>query len=356
MGKHAVDILSAQGDFDVYYTSRSARDEHRPNAKCITGNAKDEEFLNKLLKRHWDIIVDFMVYNTQEFKERVEQLLSNTDQYIFISSARVFADKDEWITERSPRLLDVCEDKEYLATDEYALSKARQENELFSRREKGQKNWTIVRPSLTYSSQRLQLGVYEKETWLRRALNKNQIVFSKDLIERYYTMTTGYDVARGIVALIGQEGAIGEDFNIVTHEPRQWKEILEIYLDTLEEVTSKRPEVILTEKCSNLQLSGSKYQVLYGRYFNRKFDNCKINKFIDTDTFFKPEEGLKKCLQEFLENPSFGNVNWTAEAIIDKTTGQKTALSEIPGRKAKVKYLLYKYGLDGIVRTIRGKY
>lgn len=353
MGTQLIDILSEKNSCEIFYTSRQQRIENRDHVTCLTGNAQEDAFLTKLLETRWDVIVDFMVYTTQEFKNRVDRLLAATNQYVFISSARVFADKDEWITERSPRLLDVCEDAEYLATDEYALAKARQENELFSRKREGKKNWTIVRPSLTYSGQRLQLGVYEKETWLKRALLRDQIVFSKDLMEHYYTMTTGYDVARGIAALLCREGALGEDFNIVTMQPRKWKDILEIYLDTLEACSGKRPEVILTEKCSNLQLPGARYQVIYGRYFDRKFDNGKISEFIDTSTFKNPEEGLRECLTEFLAHPSFGSCNWALEGMIDRELGQKINLREITGRKDKAKYFIYRYGLDGIARAAK---
>lgn len=45
-----------------------------------------------------------------------------------MSSSRVYADSQTPITENSPRLLDVYKEEEYLKTDEYALSKARQED------------------------------------------------------------------------------------------------------------------------------------------------------------------------------------------------------------------------------------
>ncbi|MEO2263754.1 hypothetical protein [Dorea sp. YH-dor228] len=56
------------------------------------------------------------------------------------------------MTEESPRLLDVCRDADYLKTEEYALKKAKEEDFL---KQKG-KNWTIVRPSITYNSERLR--------------------------------------------------------------------------------------------------------------------------------------------------------------------------------------------------------
>lgn len=158
MGNHLVQILN-DGNHNVFVTSRRHR-QNRSGVTYIQGNAHDEDFLNSVLaKVEWDVIVDFMIYGTDEFSCRVNKLLKACKQYVFLSSSRVYADSKEPITEQSPRLLDVCKDEEYLKTDEYALSKAREENVLFNSE---YKNWTIIRPYITYSEIRLQLGVLEK--------------------------------------------------------------------------------------------------------------------------------------------------------------------------------------------------
>lgn len=336
MGKHVTQFLGAQGH-SIVITSRSQR-ENKGNITYLRGNAMDMAFVTELCQQHWDAIIDFMVYSLEELKDRIDLLLNATEQYVFISSARVYADSP-LISEDSPRLLDVCTDQEYIATNEYAITKAKEENVLFASENK---NWTIVRPSLTYAENRLQLGVYEKENWLFRALHGRSIVFSKDLMERYYTLSYGKDVADGIAQLIGKKEAIGQAFHIVIQESFQWKEILSIYLDTLEKRTGKRPKVVLTEKCTNLQLPTAKYQVLYGRYFNRHFDNSKISRLVDTSNWVLPQEGLESCLNAFLDNPKFLAIDWQKEALIDKAAGEWTPLREIPGKKTKLRYLKWR--------------
>lgn len=336
MGRHVSELLKAKG-YNVYITSRSRR-ENDEIISYIQGNAKELAFISKLCQKHWDVIIDFMVYSIDELKERINIILKSTDQYIFLSSARVYADSPI-ISEDSPRLLDVCQDKEYVASNEYAIAKAKEENLLF---ESKYKNWTIVRPGLTYAENRLQLGVYEKENWLYRALHGRSIVFSKDLMDKYYTLSYGKDVADGIVQLVGKTEAIGQVFHIVIKESFQWKDILNIYLDVLEKKTGKRPKVVLTEKCTNLKLSYAKYQVLYGRYFNRHFDNEKIGKLVNTSEWLLPKEGLKRCLISFLDNPQFLDIDWHKEALIDRAAGEWTPLKEIPGKKTKIRYLKWR--------------
>ena len=139
MGVPLMHLLDEYGH-NVVVTSRREQQPYG-NVKFIIGDAKDYAFFDSVVKEHYDAIIDFMVYHSDHFEQRLPKFLMNTDQYFFFSSSRVYADSIEPLTENSPRLLDVCKDESYLATDEYALAKAREENLLF-RAEK--RNWTII--------------------------------------------------------------------------------------------------------------------------------------------------------------------------------------------------------------------
>ena len=230
MGTPLVQLLAEQGH-DVYVTSRKSREYNRENIHCIVGNAHEMTFMSVTLKEHYDVLIDFMSYSLSELQERLDLILDSVGQYIFISSCRVYAESKTPITEETPRLLDVCEDKEFLATEEYALAKAREENLIFASEHK---NWTIVRPTVTYNSHRLQLGCYELDEWLGRALRGKPVVFYDDLADKLTSMTYGDDVAKGISYLIGNPNALGEVVNIASPESKTWGEILNIYKDALE--------------------------------------------------------------------------------------------------------------------------
>lgn len=335
MGIHLVDLLSIRPDMQIIVTSRSKR-ESRDNVSYVQGNGHDLNFLSLLLKEKYDVIVDFMKYSTEEFQKRYQQLLAACEQYVYLSSSRVYADSDTLITEDSPRLLDVITDTKYLATDEYALAKARQENLLLN---SSYTNWTIIRPYITYSENRLQLGVLEKENWLYRALHGRTIVFSKDIAGHLTTLTYGLDVANGISAIIGREEAKGEAFHITAPESICWKDVLSIYLEIIEEQLGKCPNVLMEDQSYKLQYALRQYQVKY----DRCFDNSKISRFIDVNAFRKPYNGLRSCLIAFLQNPVFKTGGFGDEAIFDRLTGERTSWSEIPSLKQKIKYSLYKY-------------
>lgn len=338
MGVHLVRLLAEQGN-EVHVTTRS-RSGVKNNVSYIQGNAHDQNFLDSLLNQSWDAIVDFMVYNTPVFQQRYSKFLAAAKHYVFLSSSRVYAESEEPIKESSPRLLDVVKDKIYLETDEYALTKARQENILFS---SDSKNWTIIRPYITYDDERLQLGVLEKEDWLYRSLHGRSIVTAKDIQTKKTTLTAGKDVAKAICSLIGQAGAVGEAFHITANQNVSWKKISEVYLQVLTEHGFKA-NIIEQNLEDFLSWRKGKYQVVYDRLFNRTFDNQKINQFIDTSKFISPQDGVEKCLKNFLNSSPypFKAINWQEEALKDRLLKEKTSLKEISGLKQKIKYQLFK--------------
>lgn len=337
MGVPLVETLKKEGN-NLYVTSRRKLSS-AGNLHYIQGNAKDPYFFESLLSRKYDVIIDFMVYTTNELQERLPQLLSHTGQYCFFSSSRVYAEAKQPITEDSPRLLDVSTDQEYLLTDEYALAKAREEDLL----RKSKKNWTIIRPYITYNDYRLQLGVYEKENWLYRALQGRTIVLPKDIAYRKTCLTYGPDVAAAIVNLIGNEKAYGQAFHVVNTESITWEEILEIYLDVIEEKTAKRPKVKLIDNSLELQNVWNPWQIKYDRMYDRIFDSSKIQKVCGTYHYKEIKFGLKECLGNFLECPKWLGFNWHYEAWADKIAGEHAAISEIKGWKKKAGYIKRRY-------------
>lgn len=335
MGTHLVDLLSQQGH-EVTVTSRT-RSDTAGHVHYLKGDAHDSYFLNPILAREqWSAIVDFMVYSTPAFEARAQSLLDATDQYVFLSSSRVYAQSSTPLTEDSPRLLDVSTDQAYLATDEYALSKARQENILLA---SGHSNWTIVRPYITFSSDRLQLGVLEKEDWLFRALKDRAIFFSKDINTRLTTLTYGEDVAKGMLSLIGHSDALGQAFHITSPTPHRWSDVLVTYLDTLQTHNSVRPKVVLADLDVFMKAHPAKYQITYDRLYDRVFNNAKIGRFIDITQFKDPLLSLESCLETFLENPRFKYISARHEALKDFATREWTPHSQIPSLKQKLRYI-----------------
>ena len=347
MGGYLVKILSEAGN-TVDVTTRQKRESSAENVRYIQGDAHNIDFIRKTLEAgSYDVFVDFMIYGTEDFRKRAEILTGGTGHYIFLSSSTVYADSPEPIKETSPRLLEASKDSVYLATDSYPLAKAREEDILFSGKAE---NFTIIRPYITYSTERLQLGVYEKESWLYRAIHGRPVVFSRDIAGKYTTMTYGHDVAGAIAGLAGRREAFGQAYHITADDSMKWSGIAEIYREVFADVTGREMEIVYIDRAIE-----DTYQWKYDRMYNRRFDSSKIKEAVKSFSPVSIREGLTKCLREFLTGRQvFRGINAANEARMDRIAGSFTSLKEFPAFRQKAKYFLYRYApkLAGVISRI----
>lgn len=302
MGAYLQDEL-ASGGWDVVVTSRCLR-EPRPGVTFAEGNAKDPAFLASLASESYNVVVDFMTWTPQAFEDVLPLLLGMSAQYVFLSSYRVFADA-QVITESSPRLLEACPDRRYAAGGEYAIAKAREEDTL---RASGSSGWTIVRPAITYSKERFQLGTLEAGEWLWRALRGLPVPMAREVLERECTLSWGLDVARMIARLLGNPAAYGEDFNVSTSKHQPWAEVLGLYRDMLDFEVREVPLSAYERYCcwGDRDL-GYCPQLRYDRLVDRVLDNSKVLAVtgMREDDLAGIGEGLAHEFGRFLHGPSF---------------------------------------------------
>ena len=342
IGRELVDIMSKK-NADIYVTTRKNL-KSSSNIKYIRGNAHNIKLLEKIIKEYsFDSIIDFMVYDYKEFKNKIEFFLNNTKQYVFLSSARVYSDKDEFINEKTERLLDVCDDKQYLKTHEYALEKAREENLLLNNKKK---NWTIIRPYITYNSNRLLLGSYGKEQWLYGLLKGREVVIQKKLLNKKTTLTYGKDVAKYISYLILNEKSYGEIFQIANNNSNTtWQDIIDIYKTELKKKNiNMKVKIIEDEKFDKFW--PSYYVLKYDRYNNRVFNSNKLEQVLNKEILYTPiEDGIKECLSNFFDNVDKNKIELesTYTALADRITKSHTKLKEFSLMKEKIKYILARY-------------
>lgn len=309
-------------NYEVYVTSRKSRTQCADKGCAIVfvnGNAQDDEFVKRVIERvRPDGIVDFMTYTTEHFRGRVDWLLKGCKHYVFLSTYRVFAGQVP-LTERSPRLLDVCTDAEYLATDEYAMTKARQEDIL---RRSAITNWTIIRPAITFSKTRFQFGCLEAWEVCYRSLAGLPVIMPREMMDRQATLTWGDDVAMMIERLLFNEKAYSEDFNVATSEHMTWREIGNIYA---REIGMTVVECSLDEY---IEVIGSRYQVMYDRMYDRIVDNSKVlaTTGLSQKDLTSIALALARELQSFKKAPYYPVFIVSRLARIDKIVGTRIPL------------------------------
>lgn len=302
MGKYLVPELDALG----YEVVGLTLDDVVSDSKKVTfvkGNAMDKAFLQELLKEKFDGIVDFMSYNMTNFYEFVELYLQNTEHYIFLSSCRVFDDKEIPVKESSPKLLYSSSDERLKQSQDYCIVKAKQEQYLI---DSSYDNWTIVRPATTYGTMRLQLVTLEFPNTVARALQGKKVVVPLQAKDKPATLSWGGDVAKMIARIMFKAEAKRENYNVCSAESKTWGEIADYYKELvgLETVWVDKEDYlsILDPAISDWV----RWQLEYARLFHRISDNSKILKL----TGLKQEDmmPLKKGLEMEIANIPKGYV------------------------------------------------
>lgn len=278
MGRYAVPELLRLG-FWVDVVALNAPQLTHKNLTSTIANAMDDGWLKtQITETRYDCILDFMSYPLPQFQARVDLLLENTDQYMFLSSCRVYANEEIPVRETSPRLIDVSKNEEYLKLGqrEYSLFKAAEEDLLVN---SGKKNWTIILPATTYSTGRAQLVTLEAGTFVYRALLGKPVAIPLQAKDKPATLSWAGDVGVMIARLAGREEALGEKFITATAEYHTWGEIAEIYRELIglqyEWVDKEVYLRLLSKDPENISPS-IRYQLEYARMFDRITDNSKI--------------------------------------------------------------------------------
>ncbi len=270
MGVYLVPELLKKG-YAVDVVSLDDKVSDTENLRYFKDDFCNIETAAKYLSQGYDAVVDFMIYNSTKFDERYEMFLSSTSHYIYLSTYRVYAGQYP-ITEDSPRLLDVSEDEKFLTTDDYPLYKAKGEDLL---RRSGKKNWTIIRPAITYSQRRFQLTTLEMPLVVGRAQKSKLVLLPEGAADCQATMSWAGDVARMISAIVLNDAAMGEAYTVSTSEHNTWRDIAEIY----HELIGLDYRFIPDDDFVRVVSGGSdaaRYQLKYDREYHRIIDNTKI--------------------------------------------------------------------------------
>lgn len=292
MGRYLVPELADMG-YAVTAVSLDKEAPCRTNVTCRQGNAKDKAFLTALLSEGFDGIVDFMVYPHPEFAEYMPLFLEHTDHYIFLSSCRVYDDKEQPIKETSPRLLDTSDDEALKQSNDYCIYKALAENMLTR---SSYTNWTVVRPATTFSTMRYQLVTLEAADNVGRALKGKKVLLPIQAKDKPATLSWAGDVAKMIARILFKKEALRETYNVCSAEYRTWEEIAAYYKDLV------GLETVWIDKEDYLAIldpdmkTSTRWQLEYARLFHRITDNSKVLALtgLQQSDLMPMYEGLKK--------------------------------------------------------------
>lgn len=308
----AVSALAVERGIELYLFNRGKNKRFAPEgAEIIEGDIRDiDDAKRKLEKYDFDVVVDFVAYEPQHIENDIKLFKDKVDQYIFISSASAYQkpQTDYLIDESTP-----------LANPywEYSQNKIACEERLMKEYRKNSFPVTIVRPSHTYSKNKIPASLNSSKSWsLIDRMRKGKKILVHGDGSSLWTMTHNSDFAVGFVGLLGNMQAVGHAFQITSDESLNWNQIY----NTIARAAGVKANLVHVSSEKIAQYD-EKYRgsLLGDKAVSVVFDNSKIKRFVPE---FKAKiyfaEGIRQSIEWFDNNPEFKEIDEEWNQLMDK--------------------------------------
>jgi nucleoside-diphosphate-sugar epimerase len=292
-----------------------------PEYTAIRADRKDPAAMRAALKgAQPDAVLNFLGYELAEVQLDHELFRKSVRQYVFISSATVYA--------KPPRELPITEAAPLgNAFWDYAQKKLACEQWLLRRWEEERFPVTIVRPSHTYSKRWVPNPISSSSYTFAERLEQGKPVFVHDNGENPWTLTAATDFALGLAGLIGNDAALGEAFHITSDEVLTWNQI---YAEIAAAVRVRGcgqhrpiygpPSPILNIPTDFIcQIAPQLTGTLKGdKAHPGVFDNSKVKRFVPEFRCRKRfHAGLRESIQWLRGHPAEQNLKPELDALIE---------------------------------------
>ena len=289
---------------------------HRPGRPGLAGardlpcDINDETAAAAALASHrFDAVVQFIAFEPAQIERDVRLFSGRCGQYVFISSASAYAKPRTFAptTERTP-----LENPRW----QYSRNKIACERVLRAAGPAGFP-YTIIRPSLTYDTViPLPIGGWTDFTTVERMRRGQPVIVPGDGTSPW-TITHAEDFAQGLLGLLGNAGALGEDFQITSDEALTWDEL---YTQTAAAAGAPAPKLVHIPSelliAWNAEMEGT---LLGDKSHTAIFDNAKLRRAVPS---FRPRiayrDGICRTLAWFDADPSRRRLPPENDAHIEK--------------------------------------
>lgn len=306
--------LCVERGINLYLLNRCNRNVVIPGSNIIRADISQTKDIASALQDHkWDVVVNWIAFNTDDIKRDYNLFKGKTKQYIFISSASAYQKPASHpiITESTPLKNPYWKySQNKIACEEMLNTFYRNEDFPI----------TIVRPSYTYDTViPVAIGGFNEFTIIDRMKKGQKIIVHGDGTS-LWTNTHASDFAIGFTGLIGNSQAIGHSFHITSDEILTWDQIYTMVANG----AGVEPNIVhipsdfisgFNEDLRCTLLGDKSYSVI--------FDNSKIKMFVPEFKAIIPfSEGIKKTLLWFEKDPARQIVLKETNELMDKIISQ----------------------------------
>lgn len=294
--------LAQDKSWEVWLINRGNRQDVVPaNVHVIKTDINDEaEVARKIRDLNFDVVSDFIAFDTKAVERDYRLFKGKTSQYIFISSASAYHKPaaSYIITEGTTLSNPHWEySRNKIACEEFLMKKYREEGFPV----------TIVRPSHTYDERNIPLGVHGKKGFwqvVKRIMEDKPVIIQGDG-SSLWTVTWNGDFAIGYTGLMGNRHAIGEAFNITSDETLTWNQIYQTIANALgKELKAYHVSTDFLIACGDKYGFDFEGSLLGDKSVCVVFDNSKLKRVVPQMTTIVPfNQGVRIALEYVLSHP-----------------------------------------------------
>lgn len=283
--------LAADPENEVYVLNRGNRNTDLPaNVKTVVGNINDTAFMEAWLEdKEFDSVLNFIVWDGKNAQENIDLFAGHTKQFIYVSTVVVLDHETS------------CNVKETSETgnkySDYGKNKAAAEKAFLTAKADFGFPVTIVRPTQTYSKDRIPLSVKGAGCWsvISRMLQGKPVIVHGDG-QSVWASTHSEDFAEGIHPIVGNPDTLGEIYHIVNPEPHTWDMVYQELASLLD--VPYKPVYISTD----LLRVSREYDFMQSIQGDKRWSNIfDVSKLKQINPDFECKIPLRKGLQLFLE-------------------------------------------------------
>lgn len=230
-GRVFVEELAKESDYCIYVLNRGSRPlnmEGVTEIVCDRNNAA--QLKENIPSEKWDAVVDFCAYYPNDIEGTLSALSQHdVGQYIYISTSSVYKETLTIpVMEDAPKLAET--QPELGPYSDYAFNKWLSEVRLMELCAGMNIPYTSLRPAIIYG----KYNYAPRESYFFDLIHQNKTIALPDNLLPLFTFVSVWDVARIIIACIGNEKAFDRAFNLAAPDLVSYRRLIEVLGEIME--------------------------------------------------------------------------------------------------------------------------
>jgi len=320
--------LAENPDNQVYVLNRGNKNDVLPESThMLRGDITNTDAMAQLLADHsFDCVINFIIWNAKDAEDNIALFTGKTKQFVFISTVAVLNHEATCLINEATPI-----GNRY---SPYGQNKAAAEARFLAAYDTDGFPVTIIRPTQTYSKDRIPLSIKGKNCWgvVQRMIEGKEVIIHGEG-QSLWASTHAEDFAEGFVPIVEQQAFIGEICQIMNPASHTWDMLYQRLADLLG--VAYRPVYIPTDLLRHAADYDFDQSIQGDKRWANLFDISRLKTVVpDFSPQISLEEGLKRYLAYMTDHPELKQSDahfdqWCDQVITEYRGIQKDFLTKL---------------------------